>query len=49
MAGRGLSLRGLAREIGYDPSYLSKVLKGRKPFTPSLAARLDEVLTLAAP
>lgn len=39
-----LSLRGLAREIGYDPSYLSKVLRGLKPLTPSIARRLDEVL-----
>jgi transcriptional regulator with XRE-family HTH domain/tetratricopeptide (TPR) repeat protein len=44
MADRGLSLRGLARQAGYDPSYLSKVLRGRKPFTPSVAARLDSVL-----
>ena len=44
MAERGLSLRGLARAAGYDPSHLSKILSGRKPPSPYLAARLDDVL-----
>ncbi len=44
MADRGLSLRGLARAAGYDPSHLSKILSGRKPPSPYLAARLDDVL-----
>ncbi len=44
MAERGMSLRGLARAATYDPSHLSKVLNGRKPCTPQLAARLDDVL-----
>jgi len=44
MAERGLSLRGLARAAGYDPSHLSKILSGRKPASPFLAARLDDAL-----
>lgn len=44
MAERGMSLRGLARAASYDPSYLSKILSGRKPPSPYLAARLDDVL-----
>ncbi len=44
MQDSGFSLRGLARELNYDPSYLSKVLNGRKPCTPSIAARLDGIL-----
>ena len=38
MAERGMSLRGLAKAANYDPSYLSKVLSGRKPSSPYLAA-----------
>ncbi len=41
---RGMSLRRLAREVSYDPSYLSKVLSGQKPYSPFLAARLDDAL-----
>jgi len=41
---RGISLRRLARTTHYDPSYLSKVLSGRKPVTPHLGARLDDAL-----
>jgi transcriptional regulator with XRE-family HTH domain len=44
MTERGMSLRGLARAASYDPSHLSKVLNGRKPYTPHLAARLDDAL-----
>lgn len=41
---RGISLREAARQAGCSPGYLSNVAKGRKPLTPSLAARLDQVL-----
>lgn len=44
MAERGMSLRGLARAAGYDPSHLSKILNGRKPAAPYMAARLDAAL-----
>ena len=44
MAERGMFLRGLAKAASYDPSHLSKVLNGRKRYTPQLAARLDSVL-----
>ena len=44
MVERGMSLRGLARAASYDPSYLSKILSGRKPATPHVAACLDKVL-----
>ena len=44
MAERGMSLRGLGRAAGYDPSHLSKILSGRKPASPYLAARLDDAL-----
>ena len=45
MAERGMSLRQLAKAAGYDPSYLSKVLSGRKPASPYLARCLDEALS----
>ena len=44
MTERGMSLRGLARAAGYDPSYLSKILSGRKPASPYVARCLDEAL-----
>ena len=44
MAERGMSLRGLGRAAGVDPSHLSKILNGRKPASPYLAARLDDAL-----
>lgn len=44
MTERGLSLRGLARQAGYDPSYLSKVVNGKKTCPPFMARRLDEIL-----
>src|SRR6266571_3387145 len=44
MTERGMSLRGLARAAGYDPSYLSKILSGRKPASPYMARCLDEAL-----
>ncbi len=47
MTERGFLLRGLAREAGYDPSYLSKVINGRKPCSPFVARRLDAILDAA--
>jgi hypothetical protein len=44
MAERGTSLRGLAAAANYDPGLLSKVLNGRRPYSPYLAARLDRAL-----
>ena len=44
MADRGMSLRGLARAVPCDPSYLSKMLNGRKPVSPHLAVRVDDAL-----
>jgi transcriptional regulator with XRE-family HTH domain len=41
---RGISLRQAARLAHYDVSYLSKVVNGRKPGSPELAAALDKVL-----
>ncbi len=49
MTERGLSLRGLARAAGYDPSYLSKILSGRKAASPYLARCLDEALGADCP
>ena len=48
MTERGLSLRGLARQAGYDPSYLSKVVNGKKTCPPFMARRLDEILAAGA-
>jgi plasmid maintenance system antidote protein VapI len=45
MQARGLSLRETARAAGYsDHTVLSKVLNGRRPVTPYLAACLDQAL-----
>jgi len=41
---RGYSLRALARAVPCDPSYLSKVLNGRKAPSAKLASRLDDLL-----
>jgi transcriptional regulator with XRE-family HTH domain len=41
---RGLSLREIARRAGCSPGYLSNAAHGRKPLTPSVASRLDQVL-----
>lgn len=41
---RGMSLRGVARQVPCDSGYLSKVAAGRKRPSAELAARLDEVL-----
>ena len=52
MAERRVGLRELARQVNYDPGYLSKVVNGRKAVSRDLARRLDEALgaggTLAA-
>ena len=39
-----MSLRQAARLAHYDVSYLSRVVSGRKPGSPELAAALDKVL-----
>ena len=41
---RGLSLRKAARLANCSPGYLSNAAHGRKPLSPSVAARLDQVL-----
>jgi transcriptional regulator with XRE-family HTH domain len=41
---QGVSLRELARRTHYDAGHLSKVLKGYKPASTELAARLDAAL-----
>jgi hypothetical protein len=43
-AGQRLHAARAGRELNYDPSYLSKVLNGKKPCTPFVAARLDDIL-----
>jgi hypothetical protein len=47
IAERGLSLRATARQAGCSAGYLSNVVHGRKLLTPSVAARLDQVLSTA--
>lgn len=44
MDARGMSLRGLAAAVHHDASYLSKALRGVKPFGPRLARDVDDVL-----
>lgn len=44
MEARGMSLRGLANAVHHDPSYLSKALRGLKPFGPMLARDIDTAL-----
>ncbi|MFF1796207.1 multiprotein-bridging factor 1 family protein, partial [Kitasatospora sp. NPDC058263] len=41
---RGLSKRALAREMGFDPSYVSHVESGRHKPTEDFARRADEAL-----
>lgn len=41
---RGMSLRGLAKAIHHDPSYLSRTLRGIQPCSPKLARAIDEAL-----
>ncbi|MEO3750684.1 helix-turn-helix transcriptional regulator [Streptomyces sp. B6B3] len=40
----GYSMRAAARAINYDPAYLSRVLNGKQPPSPKLAASLDRLL-----
>ena len=44
MAERGMSLRGLARATGDDPSLLSKYVNGKRPMPAHVAERLDDEL-----
>jgi transcriptional regulator with XRE-family HTH domain len=44
MAERRVGLRELARQVHYDPGYLSKVVNGRKAVSRDLARRLDAAL-----
>jgi transcriptional regulator with XRE-family HTH domain len=44
MAERRVGLRELARQLSYDPGYLSKVVNGRKAVSADLARRLDAAL-----
>jgi tetratricopeptide (TPR) repeat protein len=44
MAERRVGLRELARQVSYDPGYLSKVVNGRKPVSGDLGRRLDVAL-----
>jgi tetratricopeptide (TPR) repeat protein len=44
MAERRVGLRELARQVTYDPGYLSKVVNGRKAVSRDLARRLDTAL-----
>jgi transcriptional regulator with XRE-family HTH domain len=44
MAEQRVGLRELARQLSYDPGYLSKVVNGRKAVSADLARRLDQAL-----
>jgi transcriptional regulator with XRE-family HTH domain len=44
MAERRVGLRALARQVSYDPGYLSKVVNGRRAVSGDLARRLDAAL-----
>ena len=48
MLTRGLTLRGLCREIGLDPSFFSKVLAGKRspPSEEGILRRIAQVLGL---
>jgi transcriptional regulator with XRE-family HTH domain len=50
LRGRGLTLRGLCREAGLDPSFFSKVLAGKRspPSDEAMLRRIAEVLGLDA-
>lgn len=41
---RGISLREAARRAEVSPGHLSNVVHGKRPLTPSVATRLDQVL-----
>lgn len=40
LGSQGISLRQIARTLGYDHAYLSRVVNGKKPLTVRLAAQL---------
>ncbi|PHQ53445.1 hypothetical protein BLA24_00480 [Streptomyces cinnamoneus] len=44
LAARGLSMRGAARALCYDPAYLSRVLNGKQCPSPQLAGALDALV-----
>jgi len=50
LRGRGLTLRGLCREAGLDPSFFSKVLAGKRspPSDEAMLRRIAEILGLDA-
>lgn len=41
----GLSLRGLARELGWSPSLLSRIEHGTRSLTPDREAEIAAILT----
>jgi hypothetical protein len=41
---RGVGIRALARAVNYDPSYLSKIVRGVKPCGAEMARRIDRAL-----
>lgn len=44
MSEHGIGTRALARAVGHDPGYVSRVINGRKPAGPDIARRLDDAL-----
>ena len=51
MSRRGLTLRGLCREAGLDPSFFSKVLSGKRspPSEEPVLRRIAQVIGIEAP
>lgn len=47
LATRGISIRGAARELHYDPAYVSRVLNGRQTPSADLTHALNEFLGLS--
>jgi transcriptional regulator with XRE-family HTH domain len=43
LAAQGLTLRGAARALHYDPAYLSRVLNGKQPPSAKLLAAVEEL------
>lgn len=44
LAEKGISIRGAARALNYNPSYLSRVLSGKQLPSPKLAQGLDQLV-----